>query len=154
MPPLDFRSNLLFGLFIILSGWLVFVVITRLVLAWLSGRAARYDNEEALTGLRHTREWFDSLLLPSLVVIVVLWGLAFVMTGWVFHSSSEDPAGTLEEVVAPGQLFTGDNNPKTRTEELRKEGTELQNQQMNKLNDFRKEFFENRKETESDEGID
>jgi len=155
MPPIELRSNFLFGLVILLAVWLVAVVIVRLALAWMNSRAARYDNEEALKGLRHTKEWFNSLLLPSLFVIVVLWGLAFVMTGWVFSGSSDDPAGILEEEpVQPGQLYTGDNNPKVRTEELRKEGDELMKERKETLDDFRKDFFDKRKESETDEKTD
>ncbi len=152
---IDLRSSFLFGLAILLAVWSVAVIIVKLSLAWMNSRAARYDNEEALKSLRHTREWLNSLMLPTLMCIVLLWALSFVMTGWVISGSSDDPAGVLEEEPEqPGQLYTGDNNPKIRTEELRKEGDELMKERKKTLDDFRKDFFDKRKESETDEKVD
>lgn len=158
MLPVELRSNFLFGLVILLAMWLVAAVLVKLALAWMSGRVVRYDSEETLMstkGLQCTREWCNSLLLLSLCIIVVLWGFAFVMTGWVISGSSDDPAGTLEEEPEqPGQLYTSDNNPKVRKEELRQEGDELMKERKETLDDFRKDFFDKRKESETDEKTD
>ena len=155
MPPVELRSNFLFGLVILLAIILLAIMLVRLWLAWANSRAARYDDEVALKRLRHTKEWFNSLLLPILCSVVVLWALAFIMTGWVISGSSEDPVGVLEETPEqPGQLYTGDNNPKIRKEELRQEGDELIKERKETLDEFRENFFDTRKEVETDETPD
>ena len=155
MPSLELRTNLLYGLGIMLICWLITFMVIQLCLMWANGRASRYDNLGALDNLRHTKEWVNSLRLPSLGVVLLLWCLAFAMTGWVFNGSSDDPVGTLvEEPAEPGQLYTGSNNPETRTDELRKEGVLLQKEEMEALDDFRTDFFDKRKEKATDEKTD
>jgi len=152
VPPVEVRTSLLFGLLILLACWLIAVLLTKLALKWMRGRAE--GDEDAIEAVEQIREWVHSLMGPVLIGILILWGLAFVMTGWVIPSSKEDPTGTLEESVEPGQLFQGQNNPETRKEEIRKEGTEIQQEKMENLGDFREQFFKDRKESKSDEEVD
>jgi len=150
MPPLEVNYSWFVGLAITLACWLATAILIKLALGWSQGRAERYDNREAMDGIRHTREWIRSLLAPSLFIILVVWVLAFVSLGGIKQvQDHEDKAGELKPTVEAGKLFQGKNNPATRAEELREEGDELIDQRVDELDDFRQDFLN--KKGEKDE---
>jgi len=148
MPTFDVHTGMLIGLPLLVISWVLIQLLGRVFLSYGKGRAEKMiaDPEErvgAIDGLNQTIEFWHSLFIPGLAVVVLGWAAMFMFTGWT-TSGQDNPVQEMEQ-EGPGELYTGENNPRTADDRVREEGRAIQEEQFENLDEFRNEFFDKRK---------
>lgn len=133
---LEFRPQMLYGLVIIVVTWAVIYAIGYALVTRQSDASPEERNRQ--------RVRFVRVLNTLGVVVLLLWLLAVVWTGWRAPETGQNPAGELDQ--QPRSTET-EEQPEIETsenvkEEIRRQGEQLQKEKKADLEDWRKKFFE------------
>lgn len=152
MPGIEINWSFVYGLGVIAIIFVAVLLIAKLALSFAMSSTFRNNNREAFETLVGISDMFFKAAPYLAIAIFVVWLGAFVTSGGIIWGDRGEPTEELVEEVS-GELFSGENKPEVRSKELRKDGQDLQDEKMESLKDFRKDFLKNRKETpENEEG--
>lgn len=128
---LEFRWEMLFGLGAILLTWTLGFAAARMI----AGRSGH-------TVVAHV----DSAFYPVTAIIVLGWLVAVVWGGWQVAATHDEPQGAIEPQQERREAERGENSPAIAGPRVTGEGEAIQDEGSRKLQDFRKEFFKNRRD--------
>lgn len=133
-----FRIELIYGLAVLAAVWAVVYGIAAVV---VKGAPPGADVER----VRRRKGLLHRIMISAGVIVFLLWALAAALTGWR-AGDIEEPTGELVET--PELRQEAAVKPPTledKREEVREKGEDLQEEGKQKLDDFRRDFYEKRK---------